>query len=489
MRDTLEAMASSIFFYDLETSGINPREARIMQFAGQRTNLKLEPVGEPVNIMIKLTPEILPEPDAILVTGITPQAVNADGITEAEFLKFFYDEIATPGTIFAGYNTVRFDDEFMRFMNYRNFYDAYEWQWREDRSRWDLLDVVRMTRALRPDGIKWPFSPDGKPSNRLELMTAVNKLDHLNAHDALSDVYATIAVAKLIQSKQPKLFEYLLSVRDKKSVAALVEAGDPFVYTSGKFPSEFEKTTIVTILAKHPKKQGALVYDLRHDPTEFLAMTPQELVSRWAYTRDENAPKRLPIKTLQYNRCPAVAPLGVYNKASKERVKLDLKDVTKHRAALKAHPDFIQRILEAVALMDKKEQAAFLAHEQNVDAQLYDNFISDADKNTMRAVRVASPDELDSFGPSLKDQRLKALLPLYKARNYPQSLSTEEQETWERFCAQRIIGGGQQSRLAKFIARLQALSVQPGITNKQQYLLEELRLYGESIMPAEVDEL
>lgn len=481
-------MVSSLFFYDLETSGINSREARVMQFAGQRTNMQLEPIGDPVNILIKLTPDVLPDPDAIMVTGITPQSTLADGVTEAEFLKTFYDEVAVPGTIFAGYNTVRFDDEFMRFLNYRNFYDAYEWQWKDDRSRWDLLDVVRMVRALRPDGIQWPFAPDGKPSNRLEYLTKVNGLDHQNAHDALSDVNATIAVAKLIQAKQPKMFEYLLSVRDKKKVAALVESGDPFVYTSGKYPSEYEKTTVVTMLAKHPKKQGALVYDLRHDPTEFLKLTPQQLQERWSYTRDENAPKRLPVKTLQYNRCPAVAPLGVLDSESQKRLQIDLELVTANRSKLKGHPEFTENIMAALGLMDKQQQAELVSHEQQVDSQLYDNFIDNADKNVMSAVRVATPDELDSFGPSFQDQRLKALLPLYKARNYPNALSSEERETWERFCMQRLTAGGQQSRLAKYFARLQELAVAPGTTKNQQYALEELRLYGESIIPAEVDE-
>lgn len=481
-------MVSSIFFYDLETSGINSREARIMQFAGQRTNMQLAPIGDPVNILIKLTPDVIPDPDAIMVTGITPQSTLADGVTEAEFLKTFYEEVAVPGTIFAGYNTVRFDDEFMRFLNYRNFYDAYEWQWKDDRSRWDLLDVVRMVRALRPDGIKWPFAPDGKPSNRLEYLTKVNNLDHQNAHDALSDVNATIAVAKLIQTKQPKMFEYLLSVRDKKKVAALVESGDPFVYTSGKYPSEYEKTTTVTMLAKHPKKQGALVYDLRHDPTEFLKLTPQQLQERWSYTRDENAPQRLPIKTLQYNRCPAVAPLGVLDEESQKRLQIDLEVITANRVKLKGHPEFTEKILTALELMDKKQQAELVSHEQQVDSQLYDNFIDSADKNVMSAVRAATPDELDSFGPSLRDQRLKALLPLYKARNCPSTLSTEEREAWERFCMQRLTAGGQQSRLAKYFERLQELAAAPGTTKNQQYALEELRLYGESIIPAEADE-
>ena len=211
-------MSASFFFYDLETSGVNPRGSRIMQFAGQRTDMELKPIGEPFNMLIKLTDEVLPDPDAVLIHGTTPQQTVADGISEAEFVSLFNKEVSKPNTIFIGFNSIRFDDEFMRFLFYRNFNDPYEWQWKDGRGRWDLLDVSRMTRALRPEGIKWPFAPDGKPSNRLELLSSINKLDHDNAHDALSDVNATIALARLIRDKQPKLFDYLLSLRTKQAV-------------------------------------------------------------------------------------------------------------------------------------------------------------------------------------------------------------------------------------------------------------------------------
>ena len=193
----------TFFFYDLETSGLNAREDRVMQFAGQRTSFDLEPIGKPVNILVKMTEDALPSPTAIMVTKITPQETLRDGITEAEFV---------PNTIAVGYNTVRFDDEFMRALFWRNFYDPYEWEWRDGRSRWDILDVVRLTRALRPEGIEWPFTEDGKPTNRLELLTKCNGLSHEHAHDALSDVYATIAVAKLIKEKQPSLFKFLFLI-------------------------------------------------------------------------------------------------------------------------------------------------------------------------------------------------------------------------------------------------------------------------------------
>lgn len=476
-------MAASFFFYDLETSGISPRDSRIMQFAGQRTDMDLQPIGEPVNVLIKLTPDVLPEPDAILITGITPQQTLAEGMTEAEFLKLFSDEVAAPDTIFVGYNTVRFDDEFMRFLHYRNFYDPYQWQWQEGRSRWDLLDVVRMTRALRPEGIEWPFAPDGKPTVRLEYMTKVNKLAHDNAHDALADVQATIALARLIRGKQPKLFDYLLSMRDKKQISELVLGGNPFVYTSGKYANEFDKTTVVATLARHPKKGGALVYDLRHDPTEFIGMSPEELAKRWQWTRDENAPKRLPIKTMQFNRCPAVAPLGVLEEGNAwERLQLDRDTIQRHRKLLVEAETFRSNLLKALETLDKQQQVEWTSKPQAVDAQLYDGFYDDHDCQLLTVVRAARPEELGQLTDDLHDSRLQALLPLYKARNYPKTLSPDERQQWEQFCFDRLQSGGEQSRIAKFAQRLQELSQGTKLSQNQQYLLEELQLYAESVL-------
>jgi exodeoxyribonuclease-1 len=476
-------MKQTLYFYDLETTGISAKNGRIMQFAGQRTDLSLKPIGEPDNILIKLTDDILPEPDAVLITGITPQSTFADGLTEAEFLRIFAATIAVPGTIFTGFNSVRFDDEFMRYTQYRNFYDPYEWVWKDDRSRWDLLDVVRMTRALRPEGINWPFAPDGKPANRLELLTKLNKLDHENAHDALSDVYATIAVARLIYNKQQKLFEYLLGMRDKKKIQELVCAEQPFVYSSGKYPSAYEKTTVAVSLGNHPDKQGVLVFDLRHDPAELAGKTPAELVAWWTDYKIADETKRFPVKTLQFNRCPAVAPLGVLDESSQERLKIDLKKIEEHFKALKKYPDLRKNLLAAVDLMNKKRQATFLADPQDVDGQLYDGFIEGGDKTAMSVVRAASKDEIASLDIGFKDPRLTGLLPLYKARNFRGQLSTDELEQWETFRRHRLLNGGGNSKAARYFARLAELAERPNLSPQDQFLLEELQLYGQSVLP------
>jgi exodeoxyribonuclease-1 len=483
-------MAASFFFYDLETSGINSRSARIMQFAGQRTDMDLQPIGEPVNALIRLTPDVVPEPDAIMITGITPQQTLVDGYTEAEFLKFFYAEVVQPETIFVGYNSVRFDDEFMRFLHYRNFYDPYEWQYVDGCSRWDILDVVRMTRALRPDGIEWPFAPDGKPTNRLEFLTKVNKLSHEHAHDALNDVLATIAIAKLIKDKQPKLFEHLLNYRGKKAVAELIERGEPFVYSSGKYPGANQHTSVAYWLGKNPNQRDEVIYDLRHDPTPFLTMSVDELAEAWKYTKDPDV-LRLPIKTMKTNHCPALAPLGVIKDPETQvRIDLTLDTVSKNLALLKTHQaEFTIKVMEVIKRSDiEREQTYLLDNPLTVDERLYEKFFGNEDKQSMRQVRTARGEALKVTAFDFRDERLQSLLPLYKARNYPQSLTSEERAVWDEFCHQQVFEGGQSSKLAKFFKRLGELAADDKLSDDKKYLLEELQLYGQSIVPADAAE-
>jgi exodeoxyribonuclease-1 len=476
-------MAQSFFWYDLETTGIDCKDGRVMQFAGQRTDMELNPVGEPVNLLIQLSDDILPEPDAVLITGITPQQTLQHGITEAAFMQIFTNQVATPDTIFVGYNTVRFDDEFMRCLHYRNFYDAYEWQWKDGRSRWDLLDVVRMTRALRPEGINWPMTEDGKPTNRLELLTKLNGLEHAHAHDALNDVLASIAVARLIREKQPKLFDWLLRLRDKKAVKQFIEQNKTFIYSSGKYANDTEKTAVVQVLHTDDSK-GAILYDLRVDPTEFLALSAEELMERWRYSKEESAPPRLPAKTMKYNRCPAVTTPGfITEPAVQERLKITPELVEKHRSLLKHAPDFIANVVRARDLMDDERGERWSRESPAAEAAIYEGgFFDDHDKQLMSVVRAAKPDELSVDALVFHDRRLSEMLPRYKARNFAETLSDQERAAWEEYRHQTLLDGGDQSKLATFMRRLAELA-ETEAGQAKLYLLEELQLYAESIMP------
>lgn len=468
----------TFFFYDLETSGLDPREDRIMQFAGQRTTLALEPIGEPYNILVKLNDDTLPNPEAVLVTGITPQQTQADGYTEADFARLLMDEVFTPDTVVVGYNNIRFDDEFIRALFWRTFQDPYEWAWRDGRSRWDLLDVVRMTRALRPGGIEWPVV-DGKPSNRLEHITKANGIDHLRAHDALSDVEALITVTELIKKQQPQLYDHLFKIRDKKQVQALVNLDDkrPFVYVSGRFSSEFFKATVAFPLTSS-RNGNVAVYDLRHDPTPFVGMSSAELAKLFYATWDERQAEGytpIPVKELQYNRAPAVAPVGVLERENGwSRIQLDESIIARHQAILMQHPEFAENIR---SLYENRPE---FKKSPDVEAQLYEGFVPDGDKLRIEKVRTANQEELADLHPEFVDERLEQLLMHYKARNYPQALAEDEVLQWEAWRARRI-----QQALPSFFVRLQKLARQHATDDSTMYLLQELQLWAESIAPDE----
>jgi len=471
----------TFYFFDLETSGFSPRYDRIMQFAGQRTDMDLKPVGEADNILVKITPDVLPQPDAVLVHGITPQQTISEGITEAELVKYLTSQVFTKDTIAVGYNNVRFDNDFIRFLFWRNFNDAYEWCWKDGCSTWDLLDVVRMTRALRPEGIKWPFAPDGKPSNKLEFITSINGLDHEDAHDALSDVQASLDLARLLKAKQPKLFEYLLKHRDKKLVAPLVTSSRPVVYTSGRYPSEFNKTTAAVMVAAKGDKSGALMYDLRLDPDEFKDLSPSELAARWK-ARGEDVPY-FPVKSMSFNKCPAIAPIEVLEAGNGyEKLQLHKEIIQQHLDKLRMSKDFGGKLLQALDIMWPKRQSGLVADPLEVDGQLYEGFLGNDDKSKTSVVRATNPEGLSDLNLNFKDGRLKLLLPLYKARNFPKYLSDQELADWESFRRRKLIDN---KTTDKFFARLQDITKTPGITPEQTYILEELNLYAQSVIPAD----
>lgn len=438
----------TFFFYDLETSGLMAREDRIMQFAGQRTDADLTPISEPVNLLVKMTDDTLPSPGAIMVTGITPQQTLMDGMNEVEFCQYVMSEVFVPGTIAVGYNTVRFDDEFMRAIFWRNFFDPYEWEWKEERGRWDILDVVRLTRALRPEGIEWPFREDGAPTNRLELITKLNGVSHEHAHDALSDVYATIAVAKLIRDKQPKMFDYLLKMRDKRLVKRLINLDEkkPFVYASGRYSNDYNKTTVAFPIA--PGRNGnVLVYDLRYNVD----------------TLPDEASVFPIVKELCYNKCPAVAPVTVLeNNNGWEKLGLDKKVVKKNLETLLKHPEFAEQ------MRSEYEDRPEFPKMEEPEMAIYDGFLGNQDRIKVSAVRAADANRLADFHPEFDDPRLTDLLLHYKGRNFPQSLSETEQVQYEKY---------RQARLARQAPRF--LEELEKVTD--DFLKEELMLYMQSL--------
>ncbi|MES2743386.1 MAG: exodeoxyribonuclease I [Pseudomonadota bacterium] len=480
-------MSSPTFlWHDYETFGVQPRRDRPAQFAAIRTDAQLNEVGEPIMLYCQPASDFLPDPQSCLITGITPQQCLRQGVPEHRFAAVIEQAFSQPGTIGVGYNTIRFDDEVTRFLFWRNLIDPYAREWQNQCGRWDILDVVRMTYALRPEGIVWPTREDGRPSFRLEHLTAANGLAHAAAHDALSDVRATIALARLIRDKQPKLFDFCLALRKKERVAAEIgmhlapAERAPFLHISGMFPAERGCMALVWPLATHPtNKNEVLVWDCSHDPAELFTLDAATIRTRM-FTRSDALPEgmtRLPVKSIHLNKSPMlVANMKTLSADQAARWSLDLEVGRGHAARAAAGPDMAAIWAEVFARQGEPETP-------DVDEDLYGGFIGNDDRRRLDALRRDTPQQLAAARPGFSDERLEELLFRYRARNFPDSLSQEEAARWEAHRAARLFDGRHGARTVELLfGEIDQLSEHAD--ERGEAILGALYDYAEAIAPA-----
>ncbi|MDI1231545.1 MAG: exodeoxyribonuclease I [Methylobacter sp.] len=449
----------TFYWHDYETFGTDPRRDRAVQFAGIRTDFDFNIVGDPLVVYCKPAADCLPHPDACLITGITPQLAEQKGVCEAEFIRLIHEQLAQPNTCTLGYNSLRFDDEVTRNCLYRNFYDPYAREWQNGSSRWDLIDVVRAAKALRPEGIVWPVNEEGGSSFRLDQLTRDNNIAHEAAHDALSDVYATLAIAKLVKQAQPRLYQFLLQHRVKAEALNLLQLGSfkPVVHISGKYPAAKNCLAIVLPVCKHPTNtNGIIVYDLSVDPEPMLRLSVEE-IQRRIFTAAADLPEgvaRIPLKTVHINKCPVLAPVSVIRPDDAQRLAIDL-------ALCYAN---IDRIKAAVGLAEKLATVfsghTYAEQDSDPDLEIYSGgFFTENDKKQMAKIRGMLPEQLAKATFNFIDSRLPEMLFRYRARNYPDTLTGDEQLRWDAFCVKRLTGrqAGSGILLDDYFSRLKEL--------------------------------
>ena len=442
----------TFLWHDYETFGINPRSDRPCQFAGIRTDAELNEIGEPVMIYCKPANDYLPDPASCLITGITPQLCLEKGLPEHEFAAQIESLLAEPGTIGVGYNTIRFDDEVTRHLFWRNLIDPYAREWQNECGRWDLLDVVRMAYALRPEGMVWPRKPDERkpgdasatrPSFKLEDLARANGLLHEAAHDALSDVRATIALARLIRQAQPRLFDFCLSLHKKDRVAAelglpaTAQTARPFLHVSGMFGPERGCLAVMWPLATHPtNKNELLAWDLAFDPSELPLLDVATLRQR-LFSKTADLPEgvqRLPLKSVHLNKSPMVVrKLETLSADMAAKWNVDIQAALRHAEIAAGLPDMSAIWPEVF----QRPKAAV----PDVDEDLYGGFINNTDRRRLNQLRDMSPEELAVQRTGFDDERLQELFFRYRARNFPQTLSQAESERWEAHRAARLLEG------------------------------------------------
>ncbi|WP_106418583.1 exodeoxyribonuclease I [Salinicola tamaricis] len=474
--------ALTFLWHDYETFGADPRRHRASQFAAIRTDADFNPIGDPLTLYARPADDDLPNPQACLITGITPQAALRRGLPEAEFAARILAEMSVPGTCSLGYNSLRFDDEVSRHLFYRNLFDPYAREWQNGNSRWDLIDAVRAFYALRPEGIEWPQREDGAPSFKLEHLTAANGIEHAGAHDALADVRATIALAQRLRDANPKFFEHLLSLRDKRRVAALldVEARKPMLHVSRRYPASRGCSALVVPLAKHPSNpNGVIVYDLAVDPAPLASLSLEEIKARLFVSESELAEgeSRIPLKVVHLNRSPVLLPIAAVDATVAERLSIDRALCERHWQALLQNPEAASKA--AAAFADGPAEPP-----RDPDLMLYSGgFFSPHDRQAMERVHATPPEALGQTGFAFQDPRLEEMLFRMRARSYPETLESEEKAQWEAYRWSRM--NDPQSgafTLKEFAREIERLN-QTALDARERQVLEELVMYVESIMP------
>ena len=473
----------TLLWYDLETFGRSSRYDRIAQFAAVRTDDKFEIIEEPVVLYGKLSPDYLPDPLACLITGITPQEVNEKGLNEAELIRAIDSHLSRPGTCALGYNTIAFDDEFIRNLYYRNFHDPYRREWANGNSRWDILNLVRATRDLRPEGINWPVNEDGRSTVKLEALTEANGLSHEQAHDALSDVYATIAVARMIHEKQPRLFEWGFSHRSKDQARTLIDLADrtPLVHTASSWYSDRGNTTLVCPLVTDPERRNIVhVFDLRQDPEELLTL-PVEEIRRRLFTPSAELQaddiERIALKGVAMNKSPFLAPRSVMTAEAAQRLGIDMALAGERWERLRKDTTLVARLREVFSASPDWGST------DDPDLQIYDRFFSDEDKGVLEQIRAAEPAELVNLDLRARDSRLPEMLRRYLGRNWPDVLDEEGRRRWKSFCASRILFPPipEASDLGEYRKRLAAWRNSEELDAEKKPIIKALEEYGDSL--------
>jgi len=469
------AMASqqaTFYWHDYETWGLSPSLDRPSQFAGIRTDMDFNIIGEPDMFYCKLADDYLPKPEPAIITKITPQITQAEGLAEHEFAKRINHQFTQTNTCVVGYNTIRFDEEFSRNLFYRNFYDPYEYSWKNSNSRWDIIDLVRAAYALRPDGIVWPKNDEGLPSFRLELLTEANGISHEQAHDATSDVYATIAIAKLIKQKCPKLFNYYFALRNKNKVKDLIDVDNikPLVHISGMFGAVRGNAGLVAPIAWHPTNTNAVaVVDLSQNLTPLLELSADEIRARLYTKRDELGDKLpIPLKLVHINKCPFIAIEKALLAENAQRLGIDKQQCLTNLELLQNSPQIADVVTEVF------EQERIFDNKGNVDAMLYAGFFSFEDKKSFTKIHKTSAAKLAGLNLSVTDKRFDELFFRYRARNFPETLNVDELQIWDEY-KQSIFD-------EDYFANLDSFSEQYKDDVQNTKIIDQLRQYAEMVV-------
>ena len=446
----------TIFWYDLESFGLNTAKDRIAQAAGLRTDLDLNIIGEELNIVCKITPDYLPNPGACLVTKITPQDTLEQGLNEADFIKIIRDEFMVPNTTVTGFNNISYDDELIRHTLYRNLYNSYEREYGDGRSRWDVLNLARAIHDLRPEGINFFHrSEKNHPQVKLTYLTEDNNIEQIGAHDALVDIYATINFAKLVKEKQPKMYDFYYTHRQKNTLVEFLKGKRTVLLTTGFFTNEYGFTRPIALITTiNDKTRQVYYFDLTQDASKLLE----------PFTSIKEVPG---LSSFQLNKCPYLAPISILEKEAdvQKRLNIDMDLYRKNMRLILENPQIENYInsLDHTYLNPDSEK-------DDIDYNLYSSpFLTyEVVREYNKILKEKPENKIASASASAKEKTFRLV-----ARNWPEALTGDEKIQWNSFIKTKL-----ENKLADYFRSIEET---PRNSAEDKEILDNLTEYGKML--------
>lgn len=502
------SMHQHFSWYDLETSGTSNSQDQIYQFAAIKTDrdLNIIPHTE-VNIMCKPRPDVVPHPMAFLTHGIDINQLKMNGMTEFELAAFVHDYmLSSSGNIISGYNNMAFDDIFLRQLMYRNMQPPYEHEYKDGNSRFDAFKYIQMIYAFRPDILEWAKNEDGGVSMKLDAMAQANGIVHENAHDALSDVHATIGITKIVKERNPRSFDFFLNLMDKDLNRSIMSRKQPLLHVSGIFGRDVRNTSMILPVAiDKGNKNKFLCIDLRQDPTDMLAMSSAE-IKKYLFTKRSELPEGHPIVPaigVQTNNLPVIMDAkSTLSSGLADRLSLDLDACYQNMEKIQGNREFMTTLQNA--FLNSKEPP------KDAYEQLYSNgFINNNDariRHTLTAV-TGNNGNRDTFSIETESTHVAAmrmqdsirhqeLITRSKWGNFYQELiesenfSPAELYQWSKYLVSRLTSNEGHSGLTvdEYASELALVESEVCLTDAQVEMMrdvtahvEELKAFAEAL--------
>lgn len=405
-------------FYDLETTGISPAFDQPLQFAAIRTDDSFVEI-ERVNLRCRIAPHIIPSPQALIVTGVTPaQLVDPELPSLFEFTQTIVEltERWAPAT-WVGFNSIRFDEEVLRQAFFQNLQpNIYATQFNGN-NRLDILTAVFAVWCRNPGLMHWPTDDAGRTTFKLERLAPANGFNAHNAHDALGDVEATIHIARIIANGDPALWSAILHNRDKQNVMATLETFRPveLVLRFGGGPPRAYVGCFCGTAAGNPT--NAAFFDLEAGDPEILIQADDAAL----FQAVDGTPQI--IRSIAANKVPSLFPIANPNP-----------DHLSKAALIAANPAFRARVGEAMAARYVEDPAA---PPPPVEKQIYSGFYAKADRDLLAEFQRADWSRRSDIVGLLTDVRLRQLGRRLIAFHAPEFMSVDEAEQFEAFLRER----------------------------------------------------